>query len=644
MSPELRFDGFELRPDSGELLRDGSPVKLQPQPLKVLEILARRSGEAVTREEIRRFVWGDSFVDFDASLNFCIKEIRRALGDSAAEPRFIETLPRRGYRFLRPVEEVPGAAALPAPRKEATRRPWFALLSVALLAGLLLLLVGGRRAHVTAPRLVVLPFECRNHDSEICGGLTEAVTAELARRFPRDFKVIAPDSARVYAGKSNTELARGLDATHLLSGEVETSGQQLRMDVRLVAAAGGEPLWQDRFETDLKDAPLLYSQIVRGVARQFFRSPSETASPERAKPSSAAYEAYLRGIYLLRRKQFPEATASLQQAVLLDPRFAEAYAALARALDGVEKPLCADRTLIDTAARRALAIDPDLAEAHLALAHSLFHCHFDWKEAGREFQRAIALNPGNADTYHRYAFYLASLGRHDEAIASASQARELDPASMLVGSDFAYFFYVGRRYEEAVQQARRALELISISQEEPGVTKFYRFWTLWVLLRSSAALGDEATAVEAGRGLMEFYGEGEKATTVRSLEDFRRWQDPWLEQRIKTRPVPAYFLAIASVGSGRYGRALDALEEDCRTRQSFMLLFTGVEPGLDPLHGDPRFPRILDCLKLPADAPVRRALTPGRAATPRTPTTPGPGSAASASGGTSGPSRPYPPG
>ncbi|HEV2851737.1 MAG TPA: tetratricopeptide repeat protein [Thermoanaerobaculia bacterium] len=337
---------------------------------------------------------------------------------------------------------------------------------------------------------------------------------------------------------------------------------------------------------------------------------------QRAKPSSAAYEAYLRGIYFLRQHRSAEATASLQDAVLLDPTFAEAYAGLARALDSVEKPLCADMALIDTAARRALALDPDLAEAHFALAHSLFHCHFDWQEAGREFQRALALDPGNADTYHQYAFYLASLGRHGEAISAASQARELDPASMLVGSDFAYFFYVGRRYDEAVQQARRALELISISPEDPGVTRFYRFWTLWVLFRSASALGDEETAAEAGRGLMEFYGEGQEAKQVRSLEDFLRWQESWLLRRVRTQPVPAYFFAIASVDSSHYRRALDALEEDCRTRRSFMLLFTGVEPGLDPLRGDPRFARILDCLKLPAEAPVRRAVLTGRAAAP----------------------------
>jgi DNA-binding winged helix-turn-helix (wHTH) protein/Flp pilus assembly protein TadD/TolB-like protein len=605
MSPfPLRFADFELRPDSGELLKAGTPVKLQPQPARVLAILASRPGEVIEREEIRRLVWGDSFLDFDANLNFCIKQIRQALGDSATAPRFIETLPRRGYRFLMPVSQEEPRASVPPPPPRKTL--WLPLLSVALLAGILVLLLGSRHAHSTTPRLVVLPFACRDQGyAEICGGITEVVTTELAKRFPKDLKVIASSSARVYAGKSGPELARGLDATHVLSGEAVVSGRQLRMVVRLASTAQ-EDLWRKEFETDLGDAPLLYSQIVRAVARDLrLPPPPSVHPPQRAKPSSEAYEAYLRGLYFLPRAQPEKAVSSLQEAVLLDPTFAQAYATLARAIDSVEKPLCADRPLIDAAARRALALDPNLAEAHLAWAHSLFHCHFDWQEAGREFQRAIALNPGNAETYSRHAFYLASLGRHDDAIDAVRQARELDPASMLLVSDFAYFFYVGRRYDEAVREARKALELMSISPEDPGVVRFYHFWTLWVLFRSALAMEDEAMAVEAGRDLMELYGEGQAATRVRSLKDFLEWQETWLQKRVRTQPVPAYFFAIAAMDSGHRDRALDALEKDCQTRRSYMLLFTAAEPAFDPLRGDPRFERILDCIRLPADAPAR---------------------------------------
>jgi DNA-binding winged helix-turn-helix (wHTH) protein/TolB-like protein len=402
MSPSsILFNGFELRPDSRELFKDGTPVKLQPQPARVLAILASRPGEVVEREEIRTLVWGDSFLDFDANLNFCIKQIRQALGDSATAPRFIETLPRRGYRFLMPVsqgEEPQVVAPLPL-RKEPRKTVWVPLLSVALLVGVLVLLLGSRHPH-TMPRLVVLPFECRNPGyTEVCGGITEVVTAELAKRFPKDLKVIASSSARVYAGKSGPEIARGLDATHTLSGDVAISGRQLRIDVRLASTTQEKDLWADGVETDLGDAPLLYSQIVRGVAQNLGLPPPAAGPPRQAKPSSEAYEAYLRGVYFLRQGHSEPAMSSLRDAILLDPTFAQAHASLARAIDSVEKPLCADMPLIDAAARRALALDSNLGEAHLALAHSLFHCHLDWQEAGREFQRAIALDPGNADIY-----------------------------------------------------------------------------------------------------------------------------------------------------------------------------------------------------------------------------------------------------
>jgi len=503
----LLFDDFELRLDGGELFKGGAPVKLQPQPARVLAILASRSGQVVEREEIRRLVWGDSFLDFDASLNFSIKQIRQALGDSAAEPRFVETLPRRGYRFLAPVRTgtapVPLPEPVPSPKPAPMRRLSLAVLSLTLLAGALAVLLGHRQT----------------------------------------------------------------------------------------------------------------------------------------TPSSTASEAYLRGIYLLGQEQFEKAKASLQDAILLDPSFAPAYAHLAVAKNRVELPLWPDMETIDAAARRAIELDPNLAQAHLALAENLFNAHLDWEQAGREYQKALALDPGNAKTYRGYAFYLTSLGRHDEAIASFSRARKLDPAAMLMKSDFAFFLYMGRRYDEAARQARKTLELISMSQAQASSSAhFYRLWALRVLYRCAMERGDEAAAVEAGKGIMELEGDNRKAAGVRGLRDFLRWQEPWAKAH-----KPPYYFATASAESGHYGQALDALEEDCRTRRSFLLHFAAVEPAFDPLHGDPRFSRILDCVRLPGDAPARRAiraeLSRRRAAAP---TTPGRDSAASASGGTCGPSQPCP--
>ena len=354
----LLFDDFELRLDSGELLRGGAALKLQPQPARVLEILAGRSGEVVAREEIRTLVWGDAFVDFDASLNFCIKEIRRVLGDSATLPTFVETVPRRGYRFLRPVRvepepegsppppseaagpaAVPIAAAAPAPA-EPRRRSWLRFAGAAGVAAavlfLLIFLTGSRLRHGHGsfkPRLAVLPLACRAHglpDRQVCGGVTEALTAELTRQLSRDLDVIAPFSGIVYGRPKGAEVGGGLDPTLLLSGEAEPSAQGLRVTLTL-RTADREDLWKQRFDTNLEDVPLLYGEIARGVARAL-DLPSPARRPEtRPKPSPPAYEAYLRGIYLFRHEQYVPAEAALQESVLLDPTFADAYAYLALA-------------------------------------------------------------------------------------------------------------------------------------------------------------------------------------------------------------------------------------------------------------------------------------------------------------------------
>jgi DNA-binding winged helix-turn-helix (wHTH) protein/tetratricopeptide (TPR) repeat protein len=523
----LLFDDFELRLDGGELLKGGAPVKLQPQPARVLAILASRSGQVVEREEIRRLVWGDSFLDFDASLNFSIKQIRQALGDSAAEPRFVETLPRRGYRFLAAVRPGPMPISTPEPVPSpwpASRRGMsLSLLSVTLLSGALLLLLGNRQP-----------------------------------------------------------------------------------------------------------------QNVRSVTREIHRPlPAAGLLPQRAKPSSKAYEAYLRGVYLRGQHKPKEAVASLQDAILLDPSFAEAYAELALAKNDEDPPLWPDMEAIDAAARRALELNPNLAQAHLALAENLFHAHLDWEQADRKYRQALILDPANAESHRHYAFYLASLGRHDEAIASISRARELDPASVLMRSDFAFFLYMGRRYDEAIRQAHETLELISTSNDDQA--PFFRLWALRILYRCALEMGDETAAFEAGKDLMELHGDIENAAKVRNLRDFLRWHETWGKAR------GLYYFATASMESGHYGQALDALEEDCRTRKSFLLHFVAVDPVFDPLHGDPRFSRIVDCMRLPADAPARRAMRTALSRRPAAaPTTPGPDSAASASGGTCEPSQPCP--
>ncbi len=618
----LFFDGFELRLDSGELLRDGSPVTtLQPQPVRVLALLAGRSGEVVGREEIRQLVWGEAFVDFDASLNFCVKQIRRALGDSATAPRYIETLPRRGYRFLRPVrmEEGTNGSGLSVP--EAPLPPqvspprWPLLTGIsATIAALVLLVVLIASRFPAAPqgaRLAVFPLACRDTDlagRQVCGGVTEALTAELTRELPREVRVIAPTSVLVYQGshKSVKEIGDELRATYRLTGTVDPSGGNLRIDARLTTA-DGESLWhQEGLVAEPAVAPLVYGEIVRGVAGAL-RLPLPAVATPAAKPQPAAYEAYLRGIYLYRQRNFDAAVASLQEATLLDDRFARAYAALSRARVQQGHPPQEDGPASLAAARKALALDPLLAEGHLALGDVLFWDLLDRQLAGAEYRRAVALAPGAAETHYAYATYLAALGRHDEALAAVRRARELDPASMMIASDYSWFLYLARRYDEAISQARDTLKLLDMTQSSlPAAAQYGRSWANWVLVQGALKRGDTQEAMERIKKRMRERGEGAAMERLRSLPELLSWL---LEYINRKAPGLSYTLAQYSATAGRTEEALGYLERECRNGgEGIMFNFVAVEPVFDPLHGNPRFARIVDCTGLPKDAPVRQTL------------------------------------
>ncbi|HET9209176.1 MAG TPA: winged helix-turn-helix domain-containing protein [Thermoanaerobaculia bacterium] len=629
-SSRLFFDGFELRLDSGELLRDGSPVTtLQPQPARVLELLASRSGEVVSREEIRQLIWGESFVDFDASLNFCVKQIRRALGDSATSPRYLETLPRRGYRFLRPVrvEMATNGNGVPVPEplpeapssRPAPQRRWPLLTGISVTAAALILLVfliaSRFPASLQNARLAVFPLACRDAGPagrQICGGVTEALTAELARQLPHEVEVIAPTSVLVYQGsrKSIREIGEELGATYLLTGEVDPSGGHLRIDARLTTA-DEKALWhQEGPATEMAEAPLVYGEIVRGVAKAL-RLPLPAATPPAAEPRKEAYEAYLRGIYLARQRKFDDAVSILQEATLLDDQFARAYAELARARVSRSRPPQEDGPASLAAARKALELDPQLAEGHLALGEVLFKDRLDWQRAGAEYRQAVALAPGDAETHYAYATYLTALGRHDEAIAAIERARELDPASMAIASDYSWFLYIARRYGDAIRQARDTLKLLDMTQGSlPAVAQYGRSWAYWVLVHGSLSKGDEQTAVDTIRNRMREIGEGAAAERLGSLREILDYRVQYVARKA---PGDSYAMAAVNAAAGHTDEALGYLERLCRNGgEGPMLNFVPVEPVFDPLHGDPRFARIVDCSGLPRDAPVRRQLEKGQ--------------------------------
>ncbi len=600
----LRFGAFELELQSGELRRSGVLVHLQQQPAKVLALLARRSGELVTREEIQRDVWGETFVDFEQGLNYCVKQIRTALGDQADTPRYLETLPRRGYRFLAPVQRIshPDSPSEIADRRtESPAKPG----RVAVFAGGILLLVlalgiaVARRPPVSPPRvmLTVLPFENLSGDPAqefLSDGLTEELTTELARLRPERLGVIARTSANVYKKSPKTvdEIGRELGVEYLVEGSVRRDGDRLRVAAQLVRTKDQTHVWAESYDRPAADTLALQADVARRVVAalegRLLSDPA--AGPRASVPKPAAYDAYLKGRYEL-AKRIPEGQArssvgAFEQALALDPTFAPAWAGLASAaVAGMDEGTLAPADGFErarAAAAKALALDDTLAEAHVALATVALYHDWSFEEAGAQFARALALDPGRAASHHAYAGFLSAQGRHEEAIAEMETARRLDPLSAAVNGDVGWYFYMARRYDEAIASYRRTLEL------EPGVR-----WVRAFLVDALARAGrwkearDEALVVMQRPGI-----PAEDVERVRRLEAHEAvlefWRGTARRAERSNRP-DAEFIAVRHAQLGDGERALEWLRRAVEVRARWLIALLGSDPAFDPWRSDARF-------------------------------------------------------
>src|SRR5499427_7277522 len=410
-SSVVRFGLFEANLESGELLRQGTKVRLQEQPFQILSLLLEKPGEVVTREELRARLWpADTFVDFDHGLNAAIKRLRDALGDSAENPRFIETLSRRGYRFIAPLNDTV-ADFRTAPALSATR-----------------------------DSIVVLPFINISADAEnefFADGITEEIINALAQI--RDLHVVARSSAFSFKGKHIDPRVVGeqLNVRTVLEGSVRRADNRLRITVQLVNAADGYHLWSERYDREMKDVFTIQDEIARSIARRLqveFEGDEAAALIKPGTQNPEAYRLYAKGRALLykRGSAIPRALDCCQRAVTLDPMYAPAWAGLAEshialgyfgftpASESMPKGL--------EAARRAIAIDPLLADAHSALAMASLMGTWDREEARREFLRAIELNPKYLQAHAWYGlFYLQwSEGQLAEGMAQAKVALASD--------------------------------------------------------------------------------------------------------------------------------------------------------------------------------------------------------------------------
>jgi TolB-like protein/DNA-binding winged helix-turn-helix (wHTH) protein/Tfp pilus assembly protein PilF len=507
----IRFGVFQVDLQEQQLLKKGIRLKLQGQPFSILLILLSQPGKLVTKEELRRKLWPDDvFIDFDHSLGTALNKLREVLDDSADNPRFVETLPRRGYRFIAPVEmigdnavapvvkEPPAdghkapprdpapatAAPLDTPNKAAVagRTPWTihwkrsGVALVLVLAIILGWILYRWSRPVSIRSLAVLPLENLSGDASqdyFSDGMTDELITELGQI--SQLRVISRTSAMTYKGvrRSLPQIAKELNVDAVVEGTVLRSGNQVRITAQLIQGAADKHLWAQSYEGDSRDTLALQKQVARSIAQaiRIELTPNEQAVLKNAKQVNPdAYEDYLRGRYFWNKRTaegFKKAIDYFNKAIGQDPTYAPAYAGLADsyALSGDWEygvlPPNEAYPKAKAAATKALEIDNNLGEAYVSLAFVLDAYDWDWDSAGREYRRGIELNPGYATGHHWYAWHLTTLGRNSEAVAEMKKAESLDPLSLIISDDLAEELLIAHRYDEAMQQSRKTIDMDS---------------------------------------------------------------------------------------------------------------------------------------------------------------------------------------
>jgi TolB-like protein/Tfp pilus assembly protein PilF len=569
----VRFGVFELDLNSVELFKQGRRVRLSGQPAQVLALLVRRSGELVTREELQQALWpDDTHVNFDQSLNAAVKRLRLVLGDSPQNPRFIETMSRRGYRFIAPASS-PGQA-VPA---------------------------AGRTAHAIRS-VAVLPFENATADPEadyLIDGLTESVINALSR-LPA-LRVLARSTVFRYRGKQVNcrTVGRKLNVGAVLLGRVSQRGDEMVIRTELVEVQNGWLIWGDQFSRKVSDLLLMESDLSGRISEKLFSELSaKVESPPvalRHTQSTEAYQDYLKGRYHWNKMSADGLRRSVdyfQDALRKDPEFALAHAGLADCycLLGFFDLLPPSEAMpkAKQSAMRAIEVDGNLAEAYASLANVLKLYDRDWVGAERRYQKALQLNPNYVHAYRGYAALLAATGRFAESLPQIRQAHELDPLSVVVSMEMAWNFFMAREYDRAIQQALRVTHLepefpsaqyiLGLAREQKG-----RF--------AEARAAFEQSLAGSHRHASGLAALGHLAGVTGQTEEALRMLDE-LNELASRRYVAPFWHAVLYAGLGDADAAIGHLERSC-AQSDVWLVWVNTEPRLDSLRGQPRFQQLL---------------------------------------------------
>jgi TolB-like protein/DNA-binding winged helix-turn-helix (wHTH) protein/Flp pilus assembly protein TadD len=617
----LRFGIFEADPQLGELTKHGKRLPLQEQPFQLLAMLLERPGELVSRDELRAKIWPQTIVDFDHGLNKAISKIRDALGDSAENPRFIETVARRGYRFLAdvavvqdgPAERAAGDPVLQADAGSLARpeagissrgpsrtRAWrlFGFGSALVLAAALSwFLYTSKDSAPTIRSLVVLPLKNLSGDVSqdyFTDGMTEELTTQLGRISA--LRVISSRSAMLYKGidKPLADIARELSVQAVLEGSVLRSGDRVRITAELIRVPADQQMWAQSYEGELRDTLALQSEVAQAVAEQIRATLSrrqQAVLRNRKTVTPAAYEDYLKGRYFWNKRTrdgLEKAIDYFSGAVETDPTYAEAYSGLADSyalagdwLYGVLPPDDAFRQA-RAAATRALALDDTLGEAHTSLAFALDLYAWDWATAEKEYKRAIELSPSYATAHHWYGWHLLVMGRTSEGIFEMRRAESLDPLSLIISADLAEALCTAHLYDESVQQIKRTLEMdpnFAVAHYQLGQVLAQKHLHNEAITEFQRAIELSGHSGAFDSNLAYVYAvSGQKVKAENIIKD--------LEARPDKNPSIYANIALVYVGLGDDNQAMVWLNKAYEAQFNPSIL---LRPGFDPLRSDARF-------------------------------------------------------
>ncbi len=626
-----RFGLFEADLRAGELRRNGVKVRLQDLPFRALTLLLSRPGEVITRQEFREALWpADIFVDFEQGISSAVMRLRDALGDSADNPIFIETIERRGYRWIGPVlnpaaeaevltpvlvpdldrksDQTPNSiepqagleSEIPSiteryqirlttrPEKVRSRMVLWLVAPIMIMAalGVAILLVWRGQSPARISSIAVLPFENLSapaFDDAFSDGLTDELAASVSHL--DGVRVAGRRSAYVFKGKRNDlrDIGSQLNVEAVVEGSVQRSGDRTHVTVELNRTRDGFTVWSQTYDGTTADWIQIESQIAGSVARALARKFSPAQAPAARDPE--AHALYLEARYLWNQRNFPAELKSvdlLQQAIARDPNYALAWAGLADSLiaigDVEDVDPAAYLPRARDAALKALQLDPSLAEAHAALGMVAGNYDYDWPTAEREYKKAFELNPSYASAHQYYALGLMAHGRFSEAETQLATARRLDPLALIVDVDLALLRKFQRNFDGVIAVSK------SILQRDPNYQLGYSMLTTGYLCERR---WDDWRAADAK------YPQGEYLSAIVNghPDEIERVLRKMMEE-VKAGARRPYDIAHVATMKGDRTLALDWLEKSYQ-HHDYWMLFINVDPEYDAIRSDPRFQDII---------------------------------------------------